>query len=127
MRFPFVTRAHHDEVVRLMREQLDRAEQERRTYLDRLGAAGLGGAFFSEPVEAAPQSAIEEIEDAEALEDRRLEALRRRPSALAAAVTRQIRRNRRHEASSDARGGHIRKMVDDDLDSAEAAGRRRQA
>lgn len=126
MKFPFVTRSHHDEVVELLRAQLDRVEMERRSYLDRLAAVGLGGAFFNGP--AAVTAVTEESTgDTELTAEERLRAYRRRPNKMATFVTRQFRKNLERQAADDARAPHIRTEVDDELDAAEEAGRRQSA
>jgi hypothetical protein len=125
MKFPFVTRSHHDEVVELLRAQLERTELERRSYLDRLALAGLGGAFFS--VAATPAAIEDNTPAPELTPEERLRAYRRRPSHMASFVTRQFRRNLERQAADEARAPHIRKEVDDELDAAEEAGRRQSA
>jgi hypothetical protein len=125
MKFPFVTRSHHDEVVELLRAQLERTELERRSYLDRLATAGLGGAFFS--ASATPAAAEDNTPAPELTDEERIHAYRRRPSHMAAFVTRQFRKKLERQAADDARAPHIRKDVDDELDAAEEAGRRQSA
>jgi hypothetical protein len=124
MKLPFVTRAHHEEVVALLQSRIAEIEQERRVYLDRLATAGLGGPLFvvPAPVEQQPLAEAEppqEVDDAEFLR-----ALRTRPSDMAAAITRRFRRRIVRDAAKEARGAHIRHEVEDELNAAEAAGRR---
>lgn len=125
MRFPFVTRAHHEEVVALLRDRLAEIELERRAYLDRLASVGLGGPLFSVPPPEPEVSAPQAAEAPEAIdEDYLIRAYRTRPSHMAAAVTRMLRRRKSQDAMKVARGKHIRTAIDDELDAAEEAGRR---
>lgn len=126
MKFPFVTRSHHDEVVSLLRAQIDRVEAERQLYLDRLATAGLGGAFFHTPV-AAPAAPEESTAETELTEEERIRAYRRRPSHLATLVSRKMRKNFERQLVEDGRALHIRKDIEDELDAAEEAGRRKSA
>jgi hypothetical protein len=126
MKFPFVTRSHHEEVVELLRAQLERTELERRSYLDRLAAAGLGGAFFATPA-AAASVAEDSTPEPEMTVGERMRAFRRRPSRMATFVSHEFRKNLEREAANEARAPHIRTEVDDELDAAEAAGRRQSA
>ncbi|MFL6427893.1 MAG: hypothetical protein ACJ71S_06585 [Acidobacteriaceae bacterium] len=126
MKFPIVTRSHHDEVVSLLRAQLERVDLERRAYLDRLATAGLGGAFFSVPAAGAAQEE-ENTPEPEMTVEERIRAFRRRPSRMASFVTREFRKNLERQAAEDGRAPHIRKEVDDELDAAEQAGRRQSA
>lgn len=126
MKFPFVTRSHHEEVVELLRAQLERTELERRSYLDRLATAGLGGAFFATPAVAAAAEDSSTPEPEMSVEEQ-IRAYRRRPSRMATFVTRQFRKNFEREAANEARAPHIRTEVEDELDAAEEAGRRLSA
>lgn len=128
MKFPFVTRSHHDEVVSLLRAQLAQAEQERRVYLDRLATAGLGGAFFAAAASTPAAEPEQESEPAaELTPEDRIRAFRRRPSHMSAYVTRQLSKQRTRELDDAARAKHIRTDVEDELDAAEEAGRRQPA
>jgi hypothetical protein len=126
MNFPFVTRSHHEEVVELLRAQMDRVEMERRFYLDRLATVGLGGAFFNAPA-TATVATEESTADTELTAEERLRAFRRRPSKMASFVTRQFRKNLERQAADEGRAPHIRSEVEDELDAAEEAGRRQSA
>lgn len=51
MKFQFVTRSHHEEVVSNLREQLATAEAERRKLLDRLMVISTGRPIHEMPAE----------------------------------------------------------------------------
>lgn len=88
MRWPWISRASHDELIQLLTSQLSELKAERIILLDRLALLGLGGTLFNSP--SSPTS-LPDTEPAEALIDPREEvdrilAMRRRPSKMARAI-----------------------------------------
>jgi hypothetical protein len=102
MRFPFVTRSHHEEVVTMLRETLAAREKELHRLKDLIFQREFGVQLYdSLPADAPVQTAAEpepEPEPARDLEQERdareLTALARtRPSQLGPAMERKMRRD----------------------------------
>src|ERR1700678_4554074 len=98
MRWPWLNRSTHEEMMGLLSSQVLDLKREREILLDRLATLGLGGPLFSSP--AWPDSSENEATanegepidpDAEELEE--LMNLARRPSKLADALTRKAYRD----------------------------------
>jgi hypothetical protein len=126
MRFPWISRSSHEEMMGLVREQLAAVVEERRMLLDRLATLGLGGPLFgSAGSEETSASEVEELADPEAEEIERLLKSRRRPSKLADALTRKAFRDF-SRGQSGPRVKWIPKVdaVNAALDEAEAVGKR---
>ena len=124
MRIPWISRASHETMLRMLTEEVGELKAERRILLDRLASMGLGGPLFE--VAAAADAPAEEPE---ALVDPQQEIqeilrLRRRPSSAAQALTRKARRER-EGAGAAARTAWIPDVskINAALDAAEAAGR----
>jgi hypothetical protein len=126
MRFPWISRSSHEQMMGLMREHLAVVVEERRALLDRLATVGLGGPLFGAAV-SEEASAGEPVEsaDPEAEEIERLLRSRRRPSRLADALTRKAFRDF-NRVQSGPRVKWIPKVdaVNAALDEAEAVGKR---
>jgi hypothetical protein len=127
MRFPWISRSSHEEMMGLVREQLAVVIEERRALLDRLATIGFGGPLFgsTESSEESSASAAEELADPEAEEIERLLKSRRRPSKLADALTRKAFR----DFSRGQSGPRVKWIPKADavtaaLDEAEAVGKR---
>jgi hypothetical protein len=126
MRFPWISRSLHEEMMGLVRQQLEQVELERRVLLDRLGTLGLGGPLFSlagSEVSSVSEEA-EELVDPEAEEIEQLMKSRRRPSKLADALTRKAYRDfSRGQSGPSVKWLPKADAVNAALDEAEALGK----
>lgn len=81
MKLPFISRAHHEDVVSELRRQLAEKEAERKLYLDILAQMGYGVRFFSK--DSAPAAEIEpEPEQTETAQSPEVPLSAMRPSAI---------------------------------------------
>lgn len=122
MRLPWISRASHETMLRMLSEQVDELKAERRILLDRLASMGLGGPLFE-----AAAAGDEPAEEPEALVDPEREIqeilrLRRRPSSAAQALTRKARREREGATAKTAWIPDVSR-INAALDAAEAAGK----
>ena len=95
MRFFWISRWSHLEMVGVLKDQIAELSEERRVLLDRLATLGLGGPLFASTgaVEAAPAADTGSDMEETASELEQLSRLRRRPSQLAEALTRKAHRD----------------------------------
>jgi hypothetical protein len=120
MRFPWISRSSHEEMMGLVKGQVEELGRERKVLLDRLGTLGLGGPLFSLDAsgDSSSPSESEELVDPEAEEIEQLMKSRRRPSKLADALTRK-----KYRDYNRAQSGAGVKWINTALDEAEAVGK----
>ena len=76
---PFITRAHHEDVVQRLEKQLADVQAERKAYLDTLAQMGFGVKFFAP--EEKPEAEVEETPEKHAASPT-VPITRMRPSAI---------------------------------------------
>jgi hypothetical protein len=92
MRWPWISRLSHEQIVTLLTSQVSDLRREREILLDRLGTIGLGGPLYNLP---SQQDSSPNTEEEEELIDPNEEVksliarFRHRPSRLASAITRK--------------------------------------
>jgi hypothetical protein len=124
MRWPWISRSSHEEMMGLLRQQMEELAQERRVLLDRLATLGLGGPLFSSGGSGEPSAnTAEELVDPVAEEIAQLMKSRRRPSKLADALTRKAYRDYNRAQSGPSVKWIPKVDVSAALDEAEARGR----
>ena len=131
MRFPWISRSSHEEVVKLIAAQAAELKEERRILLDRLASIGLGGPLYETTVaESVPEAEFANEEPADPENDtlERLMRLRHRPAKLADALTRRAYKDygKRSAASKVAwiPQPDDRDKINSALDQAEDLGKR---
>src|SRR6185312_7372858 len=80
MRFPFITRSHHEDVVQRLEKQLADVQAERKAYLDTLAQMGFGVKFFA--TEDKPEVEIDDEPEQKTATSPTVPITRMRPSAI---------------------------------------------
>lgn len=93
MRFPWISRLSHEEMVGELKLTISELKDERKVLYDRLALLGLGGPLFHIPIEPEQEPDTEPTE--EELDAQKLLAMKHRPSQAAAFLTRKMQRPQR--------------------------------
>lgn len=93
MRFPWISRLSHEEMVGDLKLSISELKAERTVLYDRLALLGLGGPLFHIPVEPEQEPDTEPTEEEQFAQ--RLLASKHRPSQAAALITKRMQRPQR--------------------------------